>query len=224
FLEINEMFMDVLIKNALIISPASVFHGETKDIYIEKGKIKTIGKNITHQNKTRVVEGKNLVCTTGLVDVRTYRGEPGYEHKETMSTLARAAKAGGYTTLITSPNTKPYIQTKADLHYLIEKGKQNNINIYPLGALSYNGEGSDVAEYYDMYSSGAVGFADGLRSCQYSGLLARALMYVKAFQGMGVHHPEDRTLSAKRLLHDGPVSASLAMKGIPSLPEIAMLQ
>lgn len=216
--------MDVLIKNATILSPSSPHHGEVKDILVEKGKIKEVGSNIRSLEHVKVIEGKTLYCCTGLVDIGTYTGEPGYEHRETLATLAAAATAGGYTALVTSPNTKPYIQTKADLLFLIQGGKNNHLNIYPLGALSVQGEGVDIAEYYDMHHAGAVGFSDGLVSCQNSGLLARALMYVKAFNGIIVHHPEDKTLAAKGLMHEGFVSTTLGMKGIPVAAELAMVQ
>jgi dihydroorotase len=216
--------MELTIKQATILSRKSPFHGQKMDIYLKDGKIREIQKNIPVSSKSKVIEGKSLYCTTGLVDIGTHSGEPGMEHRETMDSLATSARAGGYTALITVPNTIPYSQTKSDLQFLIQKGKEAHIQIFPLGALSIDGQGNEIAEYYDMFMAGAVGFSDGLRSCQDSGLLQRACQYVKAFNGIIVHHPEDKTLRGKGLMHEGQVSTSLGLKGVPAIAEVAMVQ
>jgi dihydroorotase len=96
--------------------------------------------------------------------------------------------------------------------------------VYPLGALSLNGGGTDIAEYIDMFKAGAVGFSDGLKPCQDAGLLLRALTYVKTFEGLIIHHPEDKTLRGKGLMHEGLVSTSLGLMGVPVLAEVVALQ
>lgn len=216
--------MELIIKNATILSGHSPFHGQRKDIYIKNGIIKSISNHMATSGSTNVIEGKNIFCTAGLVDIGTHTSDPGYEHRETMSSLAKAARHGGYTILVTVPNTLPYIGTKSDVQYMIQKGKEYNIEIKPLGALSTDGSGKDIAEYFDMLTAGAVGFSDGLISCQDAGMLSRALDYVKAFDGIIVHHPEDKTLSGKGLMHEGTVSTSLGLKGVPSLAEAVAVQ
>lgn len=216
--------MELIIKNATILSGHSPFHGQRKDIYIKNGIIQSISNHIATSGQTNVIEGKNIFCTAGLVDIGTHTCDPGYEHKETISSLAKAARHGGYTILVTVPNTHPYIGTKSDVQYMIQKGKEYGIEIKPLGALSADGSGKDIAEYFDMFTAGAVGFSDGLVSCQDAGLLSRALDYVKAFDGIIVHHPEDKTLRGKGLMHEGTVSTSLGLMGVPALAEAVAVQ
>ncbi|MFZ1704639.1 MAG: dihydroorotase [Saprospiraceae bacterium] len=216
--------MELIIKQTLVLSQDSSFHQKKVDIHIKNGKIHDIASKLIVPNQVKSLEGQNLYCTTGLVDIGTHSGEPGFEHRETILSLAKAARAGGYTSILPFPNTLPYIQTKADLQFLIQKGKQHHINILPIGALSLNGKGVDIAEYYDMFSAGAAGFSDGLNSCQDSGLLLRALLYAKAFDGIIIHHPEDKTLRGQGVIHEGLVSTSLGLKGSPTIAEVSMLQ
>lgn len=216
--------MELIIKNATILSGNSPHHGKKKDIYINNGVIQKIDNQISPSGSARMIEGKNVYCTAGLADIGTHTCDPGLEHRETINSLAKAARSGGYTILVTVPNTFPYTETKADIQYLIQKGKECGIAIKPLGALSAGGAGKDIAEYFDMHTAGAVGFSDGLVSCQDAGLLSRALHYVKAFGGLIVHHPEDKTLRGKGLVHEGYVSTSLGLMGVPSLAEVVALQ
>ncbi|MBK8546018.1 MAG: dihydroorotase [Saprospiraceae bacterium] len=216
--------MELIIKQATILSSTSSFHKKKMDIHIKNGKIENIQKKLDIPPKAKVLEGKNLHCTIGLMDIGTHNGEPGFEHRETLASLCKAAKAGGYTKILPFPNTFPYIQTKSDLQYLIQKGKENGLQILPIGALSQDGKGVDIAEFYDMFSAGAIGFSDGLRACENSGLLMRALLYVKTFNGIIIHHPDDKTLREKGMVHEGFISTTLGLKGVPSIAELAHVQ
>ncbi len=214
--------MTILIKKATILLSGNPYHGKKMDILIEHGKISKIETSIDTSTE-KVIEGNQLYCTIGLADIGTHSGEPGFEHRETIKSLADVAHAGGYTTLITFPNTKPYIQTKAEIKYLIDRGKEYSINILPAGALSHNGQGQDIAEYIDMQRAGAIAFTDGLKSCNNSGLLLRALQYVTHFNGTVIHYPQDEFLSQGGQMHEGTKSTELGLKGLPAEAEFTML-
>ncbi|MDF1695582.1 MAG: dihydroorotase [Saprospiraceae bacterium] len=211
--------MKHLIKNCTIIHKGSKYHNKNVDILVDNGIISKIASRISDAKAT-LVQGKNLHASIGWMDIGTHLGEPGYEHRETFESLSNAAKAGGYTDLVTMPKSIPAVQSKAQIKSLINMGQSLGVDIHPLGALSQNLEGDSIAELVDMNHAGAVGFTDGLTSVDKSGLLLRALQYVKQFDGIILHHPNDSTLSNDDLIHEGIVSTSLGMKGSPSLAEI----
>lgn len=213
--------MKYLIKNCKVLHQGSKFHGKTVDILIEKGIISQIGSRIS-DNKAKIIKGTQLHVSIGWMDIGTHLGEPGYEHRETFETLSNAAKSGGYTDLVSMPKSIPVIQSKAQIKNLISAGKSYHIDIHPLGALSQDLEGGTISELIDMHHAGAVGFTDGLKPVEKSGLLLRALQYVKQFDGIILHHPNDPSLANDDLIHEGEVSTSLGMKGSPSLSENLM--
>ncbi len=213
--------MKYLIKNCKVIHRGSKFHGKKIDILIDKGIITGIGSKIS-DSKAKLIQGKQLHVSIGWMDIGTHLGEPGYEHRETFESLSNAAGAGGYTDLVTMPKSIPAIQSKAQIKNLISTGKSYGIDIHPLGALSEDLKGDSISELIDMHHAGAVGFTDGLQSVEKSGLLLRALQYVKQFEGTILHHPNDHSLANEDLIHEGEVSTSLGMKGSPSLAENLM--
>lgn len=121
------------------------------------------------------------------------------------------------------PNTQPPVHSKAEIEYLMNRAKNNLVDVYPLGALSYKREGRDLAEMYDMYQSGAKAFTDGNRPVQDAGLMERALLYTKGFNALVLSYPEDTAIAGKAKVHEGEVSTLLGMKGIPSLAEELMV-
>jgi len=213
--------MKHLIKNCKVIHRGSKLHGKKVDILIDKGVISNVGSKISDP-KAKMIEGKNLHISIGWLDIGTHLGEPGYEHRETFESLSNAANAGGYTDLVTMPKSIPVIQSKAQIKNLIFAGQTNGIEIHPLGALSQDLKGENISELIDMHHAGAIGFTDGLLPVEKSGVLLRALQYVKQFGGIILHHPNDLSLSNEDLIHEGEVSTSLGMKGSPSLAENLM--
>ena len=210
--------MKFLIKNCKVFHRGSKYHGKKVDILIEKGIISRIASNIS-DSKAKILKGKNLHASIGWMDIGTHLGEPGYEHRETFESLSNAAKSGGYTDLVTMPKSIPAIQSKAQIANLSNAGKIYGVDIHPLGALSQDLKGENISEIIDMHHAGAVGFTDGLKSIAKSGVLLRALQYVRHFNGIVLHHPNDNSLSNEDLIHEGEVSTSLGMKGSPALAE-----
>jgi dihydroorotase len=210
--------MKILIQQVTITDPSSPLHGTTQDILIESGIIRDIQPGIRAEADT-VVKGNQLHASPGWVDVFAHFADPGYEYKETLESGARAAAAGGYTDVFVIPNTKPVIDSKSQAEYVFQKSKSLPVTIHPIGAISKGTEGKDLAEMYDMRASGAVAFSDGLHPVQSAGILLKALQYVKAFEGTIIQIPDDRSVGANGLMHEGIVSTRLGLPGKPIMAE-----
>jgi dihydroorotase len=210
--------MTILIKQARVVDPSSSFNGQITDIFIENGIISKIGKNISGK-ADKTIEINGLCVSPGWMDVFANFGDPGYEFKETLETGAAAAAAGGYTDVMVIPNTNPAIQSKSNVEYIAQKSKQLPVTIHPIGAITKNTEGKELAEMYDMRTSGAIAFSDGINSVQSSGLLVKALQYVKAFGGTIIQLPDDKSINPHGLMNEGIVSTQLGLPGKPAMAE-----
>jgi len=213
--------MNLLIKSATISDPGSPFYQQVADVLIEKGQIVKIAKSIDADSEIFDARGKHLA--PGFFDLNCNIGELGLETKEDLKTGTQAAAAGGFTGLALMPNTQPAAHSKSEIEYLVNRAKNNLVDIHPLGALSHKREGKDLAEMYDMYQHGALGFTDGNRPVQDAGLMERALLYTKGFDALVLSYPEDTAIAGKAKVHEGEVSTLLGMKGIPSLAEELMV-
>lgn len=215
--------MDVLIKGATILSKQSDHHLKKRDILVSNGIIQSIAPNI-HAESATIIEGNQVYCTIGLCDIGTHTGDPGFEHRETMQSLTSAALAGGFTALAVFPNTKPVAQTKASISYLKDHPLNNNVDIYPIGALSKDTNGVDIGEYIDMKHAGIVAVSDGMLSINDTGLMSRALQYTNTLHLPVIHQANDAHLSAGGEMHEGKMSTSLGLKGIPEIAELNVIQ
>ena len=210
--------MTILIKQAKVIDPSSPFNGQLTDIFIDNGIIAQISKKISVKaDKEISIDG--LHVSPGWVDVFANFADPGYEFKETLETGAAAAAAGGYTDVLVIPNTNPCIHNKAGVEYIVQKSKALPVNIHPMGAITKNAEGKELAEMYDMKASGAVAFSDGINCIQSAGLLVKALQYVKAFNGILIQLPDDKSINPDGLMNEGIVSTQLGLPGKPAMAE-----
>ncbi|HRN47770.1 MAG TPA: dihydroorotase, partial [Niabella sp.] len=149
--------MNILIKQAKIIDPTSPHNGQTADILISKGIILRIGKNL-NVKADRIIEEKGIHVSPGWMDIFSDFADPGFEYRETLVSGANAAAKGGYTDVCVIPNTKPVADQKAVIEYIVQKSKDLPATIHPLGAISKNTEGKELAEMYDMKLSGAIAF------------------------------------------------------------------
>ena len=210
--------MNILIKQARIVDPSSPLNGQITDIFIENGIIKQLGKNLSAKADQEITVD-DVHVSPGWMDVFANFADPGYEFKETLETGAAAAAAGGFTDVMIIPNTNPVIHNKANIEYIIQRAKSLPVNIHPIGAITKNAEGKELAEMYDMQISGAIAFSDGLNSVQSSGLLLKALQYVKAFDGIVIQLPDDKTVNPQGLMNEGIVSTQLGLPGKPSIAE-----
>ncbi len=210
--------MKILIKQARIVDPSSPFNGQITDILIDNKIISQVGAGISVK-ADKVVEIKGLHVSPGWVDVFANFADPGYEFKETLETGAAAAIAGGYTDVMVMPATNPVIHNKAAVEYIVQKSKSLAVTIHPIGAITRNTEGKELAEMYDMKASGAIAFSDGLNTVQSSGLLVKALQYVKSFDGILIQVPDDKSINPHGLMNEGIVSTQLGLPGKPAMAE-----
>ena len=213
--------MNLLIKSATIIDPNSPFDGQTVDVLVEKGVITRIAADI--ETDAEVVDAEGQFISPGFFDLNCNVGELGLETKEDLYTGTKAAASGGFTGIALMPNTIPPVHSKAEIEYLLNRAKDNLVDVYPLGAISHKREGKDLAEMYDMFLSGAKAFTDGNRPVQDAGLMERALLYVQGFDALIFSYPEDTAIAGKAKVNEGKISTLLGMKGIPSLAEELMI-
>ena len=210
--------MKILVRKALIVDPQSAFNGTQKDILIDDTKIVAIEDSI-HQSADQIIDHTSMMVSPGWVDTFSHFCDPGFEYKETIESGVATATAGGYTKVFILPNTQPLIQSKAQVEYVVQKARYLSTQVYPIGAITKNIEGKDLAEMYDMQSSGAAAFTDGLHPVQTSGLLLKALQYVKAFNGVIVQMPIDKSIGTYGLMNEGVISTQMGMQGIPAIGE-----
>ncbi len=214
--------MNVLIKQATIISPSSPFNGQIKDILITGGKISTIADAVI-ENADQVIAHDGLCVSIGWMDMFADFGDPGFEQKESIDTGAKAAAAGGFTDIMLIPNSQPVIDNKVQVEYIVQKAKQVGVNIYPIGAMSKKAEGKELSEMYDMRQSGAIAFSDGIKPVQNSGLILKALQYVKSFDGTIIQLADDTGIGTNGLMNEGIISTQMGLPGKPALAEELMV-
>ncbi len=214
--------MKVLIRQATIADTRSAWNGQKVDILLNNDIIEEIAPAITTE-ASETIDLPDLVVSPGFTDIFSHVGDPGLEYKETVETGAAAAKAGGYTRMLVLPNTKPVVHSKSQVEYIIQKSRHLPVTVLPIGAISQNCEGKDLAEMHDMHASGAVAFSDGLHPVQNSQLFLKALQYVKAFDGIVIQVPDENNLSRTGLVNEGIISTQLGLPGKPALAETVML-
>lgn len=216
--------MNLLIKQATIVDSNSSHNGKVVDILIEKGVITQIKKSITPEKGVKTIEGDNLHVSAGWLDMQVNFCDPGNEHKETLEKGLKAAAKGGFTAVAVMSGTNPPLHNKAQIDYVINKAKSNAVDVYPVGTLSYNQEGKDLSEMYDMQLSGAVAFSDYKKPIKDAGLILRALQYSNNINSFIITHCDDKTISHGGLMNEGVTSTRLGLKGMPALAEEIMLQ
>lgn len=214
--------MKILIRKAYIIDPSSPFHHTVQDIFIENNAIAQVGSGLQAE-ADQVIDVSGLHVSPGWVDVFAHFNDPGYEFKETLDTGAAAAAAGGFTHVFVIPNTKPAIDSKSQVEYIRRKSASLPVNIHPIGAITKNTDGKELAEMYDMHASGSIAFSDGVHPIQSSGLLLKALQYVRAFNGVVMQIPDDTTVGTYGLMNEGIVSTRLGLPGKPAMSEELMV-
>ncbi|GAA4315071.1 dihydroorotase [Mucilaginibacter gynuensis] len=214
--------MNLLIRSAKITDPNSPFNQQIADILITDGIITQIAASINAAD-VEVFDAQGKYVSPGFFDLNCNIGELGLETKEDIKTGTQAAAAGGFTGLALMPATQPPVHSKTEVEYLLNRAKNNLVDVFPLGTISHKREGKDLAEMYDMYSSGAKAFTDANRPVQDAGLMERALLYANGFGATVFSYPEDTAIAGKAKVNEGEVSTLLGMKGIPPLAEQLMI-
>jgi len=207
--------MKVLIKNAVLHSDKSPF---STDILIDNGIISRVGNNID-AGADKIIQKENLHISAGWMDCFANFCDPGDEQKENLESGAKAAAAGGFTEVLLLPNTHPAVDSKSQVEYIIQRSKALDVTIHPVGSVTKDAAGKELAEMYDMFRSGAVAFSDGSDPVQSSGILLKALEYVKPINCTIIQLPDDKNISPKGLMNEGIPSTQLGLAGRPSISE-----
>ncbi|MDO6517973.1 dihydroorotase [Zobellia uliginosa] len=212
--------MNILLKSAKIIDQNSEeLHLKTRDILIKKGTIAKIAAKIEPEGKTRVIKHKNLHVSIGWFDSSVAFGEPGYEERETIANGLHTAALSGFTDIVLNPSTHPAPDSSSSIVFLKNAAADQLTSLHPLGTLTVDAEGVDLAELYDMKNAGAVGFFDFKKPMTNPNLLKIALQYVQNFGGLVYSFPMDTRIAGKGIVNEGEVSTKLGLKGIPVLAE-----
>lgn len=211
--------MSLLIKGITIADASSEFNGKTCDVRVDQGTIAEISANLSPQKSETVFEGNGAVLSSGFFDLNCVFGDPGFETKEDIKTGTAAAAAGGFTGVAIMPNTKPVVQSKGEVEYILNRAKGNLVDVHPIGAISQNLEAKELAEMFDMKQAGAVAFAEAGKAIADDGFMSRALQYALGFDGLLFTHPENKALVGKAQVNESATTILLGMKGIPALAE-----
>lgn len=203
-----------VIKNGKIAAPG-FDSGKYTDILIEDGKIREIGTDIPC-DELEEIDAQNNYIIPGLIDMHCSICDPGYEYVEDIQTASMSAAKGGYTTITCEPNTKPAIDNKTVVEYIITKSREYSlVNILPYGSMSKDCMGLEMAEIGEMKQAGIVGISDGDYTVADAGLLRNIFRYSLMFDLPVITHCEDRSISDNGVMHDGYVSTILGLKGMP---------
>jgi dihydroorotase len=213
--------MDILLRQVHITDPSSPFHKQVADIFIQNGIITDIGQlSVKTEREIRL---PGLHVSAGWLDIFSHFCDPGFEFRETLETGSRAAAAGGFTDVMILPNTSPVLHNKSGIEYIVQRSKTLPATIHPIAAITKNTEGKELAEMYDMHNSGAVAFSDGTNTVQSSGLLLKALQYIRAINKTIIQIPDDKSISGPGLMNEGIVSTQLGLPGKPAIAEELMI-
>lgn len=215
--------MSILIKSAKIIDASSKFNGKTQDILIINGKIQEINSEINSKAK-KIISLKDLHVSPGWLDTSVCFGEPGLEEREDLINGAQTASFSGFTDIVLNPETEPYLDTKADISYIKSNSKDFVTKIHPLGCLTKEAKSKKLADLFEMFESGAVGFYDFKRPITNSNLIKIALQYVQNFNGLVISFPYEKSLCPNGQMHEGQISTNYGLKGIPTISEEIMLK
>jgi dihydroorotase len=183
--------MKIIIRGAKIIDSKSPFNNQTLDILIVDGFIKKIGESLPNSENAEEVKLDNLHVSQGWFDSSVSFGEPGYEDRETIENGLNTASKSGFTAIALQPNSFPIIDNQSQVNFVLNKAHGFATQLFPIGALTKESEGKDMAELYDMKKAGAVAFGDYTKSLDNANLLKIALQYVQDFDGLVIAFAQD---------------------------------
>lgn len=209
--------MKILIQSATLLNEASPFHNKKKNVLIQNGRIAEIGDKKFSADK--VIDAAGMFLTPGWFDLGTYVGDPGYEHKEDLTSVMKTAAAGGFTGLAVLPNTQPSVQSKNEVSYLTSDNPNRLVHIHAMASVTRNNKGEDLTEMIDLHEAGAIAFTDGLKPVWHTDIFLKALQYLQKFDGLLIDHSEDIWLNMFGQMNEGLNSTRLGLKGMPRIAE-----
>ena len=214
--------------NANIIDPHNSLNELGGLIVSEDGKIEAIGKKVNINNlptREKPIDLNGKYIFPGIVDMRVFVGEPGYEYKENFRTLSNAALSGGVTSVVTMPNTDPIIDNVSIVDFLKRRGRDKSmINIFPCASLTKNIEGTNMTEFGLLQKKGIIAFTDGIRTIQNTQLMSRIMNSAKDLGSLIMQHAEDLDLSKNGMINSGIIATKLGLAGIPDVAERIIIE
>jgi dihydroorotase len=215
----------LVIQGGTIVDPASGVHGY-RDLLISGGKITAVLEPNGHTEAAAadIIDASGCLVLPGLIDMHVHLREPGYEYKETIESGVRAAVAGGFTAVACMANTSPVNDSAAVTEYIRERAAAAGLaRVYPIGAVSKDLKGEQLAEIGEMHRAGIVAVSDDGIPIMNGGLMRRALEYTAMFGLPVIVHAEDTSIAADGVMNDGALSLRLGLKGVPAAAEEAMI-
>ena len=214
--------------NANIIDPQNSLDEVGGLIIDEEGKIEATGKKVNEKNipsREKYIDLKGKYIFPGIVDMRVFVGEPGYEYKENFRTLSNAALSGGVTSVVTMPNTNPIIDNVSMVDFLKRRGRdKSKINIFPTASLTKNLEGTNMTEFGLLQKKGIIAFTDGVKTIQNTRVMSRIMNSAYDLNSLIIQHVEDFDLAENGMMNDGIISTKLGLQGIPDVAEKIIIE
>jgi len=211
----------LLLRGGRVIEPARKLDAVT-DVLIRDGRIVEIGD--VRVSVDRVIDCSRKIVCPGLIDLHVGVRDPGYEEDETTATATAAALAGGFTAIAALPDTRPVVDNRAAAEYVVLQAERaDHCHVYPLGAVTRDNAGQELADLGQLADGGAVAFTDAKKPIQSAEILRRALEYARMFHRPIFTHPQDATLTAGGVMHEGYYSTLLGLRGMPAAAEDIMV-
>jgi dihydroorotase len=210
--------MTTIIRNGRIIDPANK-RDEIADLFLEDGSVVAALSEI-HDPKVEIIDATGLVVTPGLIDIHVHLREPGFSWKETIETGAKAAAAGGFTTLVCMPNTSPAADNPSTIAWIKDRAAEvSGVHILPTGAISKNLAGEELAPIGSLAQAGVVAITDDGHCIQNHELMRRAVEYARMVRLPVLDHCQDYNLVGNGVVHEGYWSTLLGLPGWPAIGE-----
>jgi len=214
--------MALLIRNGRVIDPASHFD-RVSDVRLEDGKVAAVGPELPAAG-AEVFDAGGLVVAPGFIDMHVHLREPGFEYAETIESGARAAAAGGFTSVCAMPNTNPVNDSATVTSYIVERARNRGVvNVFPIGAITKGSAGEELAAIGAMKAAGAVAISDDGRPVMNARVMRRAMEFARSYDLPLIQHCEDLNLSAGGDMHEGAASVRWGLRGIPAAAEDVMV-
>ena len=211
--------MNLLIKNGRVIDPSQNID-DVLDVLVENGLVKEIGKGLAALAGAETIDATGKYVVPGLIDMHVHLRDPGLEYKEDIVSGTKAAVAGGFTSVCCMPNSKPVIDNKTVVSYIINKAKAEGFcNVFPVGSITYGLSGDRMSEMGELKESGCVAVSDDGKPVGNSELMMRSLQYAAGIGIMVISHAEEIELVGEGVMNEGFTSTELGLKGIPRVAE-----
>ena len=215
--------MNLLIRNGRVLDPATGVDA-IQDLLISEGRIARSAKGIEAAAGVRVVDATGKVVCPGFIDIHTHLREPGQEYKETVASGTRAAAAGGFTAVCCMANTYPVNDNRAVTDYILARARvEGVVRVHPIGAVTKNLEGTQLAELAEQAEAGCVAFSDDGRCVMNAEIYRRAMEYALPFGAPIISHAEDTSLARDAAMNEGIVSTEMGLHGQPAAAEEVMV-